>query len=460
MASIQKRERTLKGGSKVVDWRVKYKDGAGIWRRQQIATKREAEKFAQTIGAAVVAGVVTKAESVTVKQAVDSYIETAETIGVNGSTKLERVTVEGYRQLLRDYVVPHIGAMKISALTTVRVAELRDDDLLKAGVSRDTTRRALQQLSSVCSYAAQKGWAAANAAYRVTVKRDKREKRKVQVPTDEEIKLLRKTAATWAAAVPQFDAPSKPVKPYEYKPDRWRVLYTAARGQRVAKVFQDLESAQQFAAEIAAQTVQKRDLMTRRGAILGRGIVEFALETGCRLSEIRGAPKGAYNREEKTFLVRQRVDRYNVVGRPKTAAGWRTIELSARAIKVIEECMALSPGDLIFSTATGKPYSTTNFYRDYWIPLLTACDLAKAWRNEETDEEGHQTKFGFHYLRHRHASDAIRRGIEPKELQAHLGHATIQITLDIYTHLFDDDKARRKRREKTTGDHDEGAADE
>jgi integrase len=51
-----------------------------------------------------------------------------------------------------------------------------------------------------------------------------------------------------------------------------------------------------------------------------------------------------------------------------------------------------------------------------------------------------------HDLRHTHASIALAVGVHPKVVQEHLGHSSIQITLDRYSHLvpsMQDDAATR-----------------
>ena len=41
----------------------------------------------------------------------------------------------------------------------------------------------------------------------------------------------------------------------------------------------------------------------------------------------------------------------------------------------------------------------------------------------------------FHDARHTHASLMLKRGVHPKIVQERLGHASIQITLDTYSHV-------------------------
>lgn len=47
-----------------------------------------------------------------------------------------------------------------------------------------------------------------------------------------------------------------------------------------------------------------------------------------------------------------------------------------------------------------------------------------------------------HDLRHICAALLIQQGAHPKAIQAHLGHSTITVTMDLYGHLFPDDAAR------------------
>jgi integrase len=44
-------------------------------------------------------------------------------------------------------------------------------------------------------------------------------------------------------------------------------------------------------------------------------------------------------------------------------------------------------------------------------------------------------KIRFHDLRHTCASLMHKKGLSPKEVQDYLGHSTVSVTLNIYTHL-------------------------
>jgi integrase len=56
---------------------------------------------------------------------------------------------------------------------------------------------------------------------------------------------------------------------------------------------------------------------------------------------------------------------------------------------------------------------------------------------EITKTDG-KPKFGIHALRHAAASLFIEQGWPPKKIQVILGHSSINMTFDVYGHLFHD----------------------
>ena len=49
-------------------------------------------------------------------------------------------------------------------------------------------------------------------------------------------------------------------------------------------------------------------------------------------------------------------------------------------------------------------------------------------------------KFSGHCFRHTFATRCFEAGIQPKTVQAYLGHATLQMTMDLYTSVMDKKK--------------------
>ena len=80
---------------------------------------------------------------------------------------------------------------------------------------------------------------------------------------------------------------------------------------------------------------------------------------------------------------------------------------------------------LVFTSPQGTPLRLPNFRRRVWFPALEAAGLRANVR--------------IHDLRHTAASLLIAQGAHPKAVQAHLGHSSIQVTMDRYGHLFPGD---------------------
>ena len=51
-----------------------------------------------------------------------------------------------------------------------------------------------------------------------------------------------------------------------------------------------------------------------------------------------------------------------------------------------------------------------------------------------------------HTLRHTFATRCIESGMKPKTLQKILGHANISMTMDLYVHVTEDEKAKEMQK--------------
>lgn len=110
-----------------------------------------------------------------------------------------------------------------------------------------------------------------------------------------------------------------------------------------------------------------------------------------------------------------------VWGTPKSHRS-RTIVIPAFLIE--EMAPVLSGSRLVFTSSTGQPLRSPNFLRRVWKPAVADVGLGDLVP---------------HDLRHTAASLAISAGASVKAVQRMLGHSSAQITLDRYTHLFEDD---------------------
>jgi integrase len=87
---------------------------------------------------------------------------------------------------------------------------------------------------------------------------------------------------------------------------------------------------------------------------------------------------------------------------------------------------------LLFPNRDGGYRRNRSVARNRWEPAV------QAWNGNRIDANGRQLdpiKVGFHDLRSVCASLLIDAGASPKDVQAHLGHASIQTTLEIYARV-------------------------
>ena len=120
-----------------------------------------------------------------------------------------------------------------------------------------------------------------------------------------------------------------------------------------------------------------------------------------------------------------------VFTQPKSLKSSKTIALTPSTILILREHQeqrklernlsgnSLADEDLVFSNIDGKPLRLNSVTRA-WTILVTKCGL-KIIR--------------LHDARHTHASLMLKQGIHPKVVQERLGHSSIQMTIDTYSHV-------------------------
>jgi integrase len=87
------------------------------------------------------------------------------------------------------------------------------------------------------------------------------------------------------------------------------------------------------------------------------------------------------------------------------------------------------PDVLVFADTAGGPLRHSPFWYHVWDPARAALP-------------GELAELKIHELRHTCAALLIARGAHAKAIQEHLGHSSITVTMDLYGHLFPDEKDR------------------
>lgn len=166
--------------------------------------------------------------------------------------------------------------------------------------------------------------------------------------------------------------------------------------------------------------------------------VYVALSTGMRLGEVLGLKWEDVHIEQKIITVRRSRVATNSgfnIEEPKTGVA-RKIPIHDDLLKALKNHQKRQDwhkeklGDKyedegwIIGGTFGRNYYPKHFSSRKYKDLLKAAGI--------------DTGFTFHDLRHTHASLLLLDGINPKIVQERLGHASIEMTLDTYSHLLPD----------------------
>jgi integrase len=173
-----------------------------------------------------------------------------------------------------------------------------------------------------------------------------------------------------------------------------------------------------------------------------RALLLVAALTGLRASELRGLRWADADLRSSELHVRQRADRFNAIGHPKSKAGVRSIPLAPDVLAALKEWKLACPkgeAGLVFPTSGGRIEHHKNMLRSL-EPILKGAGVV--------DKAG-EPKYALHAFRHFFASWCINRKADggrelpAKVVQNLLGHSSIVMTLDRYGHLFPrgDDRA-------------------
>jgi len=116
---------------------------------------------------------------------------------------------------------------------------------------------------------------------------------------------------------------------------------------------------------------------------------------------------------------------------PKSTKGNRTVALSPSTIEMLREYREKRAAEAVMLE---KPITDNDlvFCHPNGSPLLPDT-ISHAW--DKAVRRAGLRVIRLHDARHTHASYMLKQGIHPKVVQERLGHSSIQVTLDTYSHV-------------------------
>lgn len=292
------------------------------------------------------------------------------------SLELKKGTVENYKRNYRLYISPYLGNCYVKEIRAEHLQKLYND-LMRAGYSYGVINLCAGILSGMFTQLMRNDIIMKNPVKLANLpKKEKRPKRRVL--TDEEQQLFLK----YAASSPFYD------------------LY------------------------------------------------RLALATGLRIGELTSLTWKDIDFDNECLNVTGTLKYFKDTGfykdTPKSESGNRTVPLLPSICKMLKHVkreqnkQRLSAGSkwkpvkglehLVFTTKNGEPLKKRTIAYD--------IDHITDEINENEKDIPHFEKFSPHTLRHTFATRALENGIPPKVVQDILGHSSITMTLDLYTHVL------------------------
>ncbi|RJF75545.1 site-specific integrase [Deinococcus cavernae] len=162
----------------------------------------------------------------------------------------------------------------------------------------------------------------------------------------------------------------------------------------------------------------------------------LALSTGMRKGELLSLQWQDVDLESRVLMVRRNLVKNEAgqyeLGLPKTGTGTRRIMLATDTVETLQKHWleeirgkrTPKPGDFVFTAASGNHIMHRHLDRVF----------------RELTEKARLPRIRFHDLRHTSASLLIRHGVSPKIVADRMGHADVRFTLQVYTHVYDDQR--------------------
>jgi integrase len=183
-------------------------------------------------------------------------------------------------------------------------------------------------------------------------------------------------------------------------------------------------------------SAQARTLLaTAKGNML-QALFVLAVTTGMRQGELLGLGWEDVDLEARSVRVRRTLTLAKGGPRltePKTKGSRRSIRLTSGAVEALVQHRVRQDSEgaaaggkwnawgFVFCTRRGTPIRRDNLHDKHWKPLLRRAGLPD---------------IRFHDLRHTCATLLLTMSVHPKIVSEMLGHSSIAITLDTYSHVI------------------------
>lgn len=157
-------------------------------------------------------------------------------------------------------------------------------------------------------------------------------------------------------------------------------------------------------------------------------LYKFLLATGCRINEALALSWSDIDLENSVVHITKTLNYKQETNSPKSKSSLRNIDIDQATVSMLKQYRLRQTKE---AWKIGKSESVvfSDFIHEYPNNRTLQTRLRTHFKRAKV------TNIGFHGFRHTHASLLLNSGIPYKELQHRLGHSTLSMTMDVYSHL-------------------------
>ena len=157
-------------------------------------------------------------------------------------------------------------------------------------------------------------------------------------------------------------------------------------------------------------------------------LYKFLLATGCRINEALALSWSDIDLDNAIVHITKTLNYKQETNSPKSKSSLRDIDIDQATVSMLKQYRLRQTKE---AWKIGKSESVvfSDFIHEYPNNRTLQTRLRTHFKRAKV------TNIGFHGFRHTHASLLLNSGIPYKELQHRLGHSTLSMTMDIYSHL-------------------------
>ena len=157
-------------------------------------------------------------------------------------------------------------------------------------------------------------------------------------------------------------------------------------------------------------------------------LYKFLLATGCRINEALALSWSDIDLENSVVHITKTLNYKQETNSPKSKSSLRNIDIDQATVSMLKQ-YSLRQTKEAWKIGKSESVVFSDFIHEYPNNRTLQTRLRTHFKRAKV------TNIGFHGFRHTHASLLLNSGIPYKELQHRLGHSTLSMTMDVYSHL-------------------------